>query len=371
MLQELQQIDRLIEEGELERAQIIAKSLLQKHPTSAAAHEKMGDVARARELWEDAVEWYDLARQLHDSPDISRKLAEAKRSMQAARKGGPEPELVEDTGQGRLLWLGIATAFLTLVVVLVVIGFAQSRRTEETQQAQTDVVPPTTAPRSPGLTSPSTVRSMPTERPSFGSGATVADTKPETQATENPAQHWTATPVTGRAPRRPISTARAAPTRQAALTEPVTDHDEAVINAVSSLTWGNRPMTGRVSAMVDPYTGYAMVRVTIPTSLESNNMLEEVVAQAYRVAQATVQSDEVINTITVQMIRVTPTGERVVAFRGNTSREALAAYSERTTPDFDTLWNKLFKTVWWNPTGEETPPETTGGSSASARPTTG
>ena len=184
MLQELQQIDRLIEEGELERAQIIAKSLLQKHPTSAAAHEKMGDVARARELWEDAVEWYDLARQLHDSPDISRKLAEAKRSMQAARKGGPEPELVEDTGQGRLLWLGIATAFLTLVVVLVVIGFAQSRRTEETQQAQTDVVPPTTAPRSPGLTSPSTVRSMPTERPSFGSGATVADTKPETQATE-------------------------------------------------------------------------------------------------------------------------------------------------------------------------------------------
>lgn len=371
MLQELRQIDRLIDEGELERAQIIAKSLLQKHPTSAAAHEKMGDVTRARELWEDAVEWYDLARQLHDSPDISRKLAEAKRSMQAARKGGPQPELVEDTGQGRLLWIGIGAAILTLVVVLIVIGFAQTRRAEEEQRAQVDVIPPAAAPQSPGLTSPGTVRSTRTEPPTFGSGGAVTRAEPATEARERPAEHWAATPVTGRAPRREISTRRTSTTRQEAAAEPITDHDQAVVGAVSSLTWGNRPMTGRVSAMVDPYTGYAMVRVTIPAALESTRMLEEVVSQAYRVAQATIGSDEVINTITVQMIRVTPTGERVVAFRGNTSRETLEAYSDRATPDFDTLWNRLFKTVWWNPTGEEAPPEAASDGRGAAAPATG
>src|SRR5690554_6945183 len=99
-------------------------------------------------------------------------------------------------------------------------------------------------------------------------------------------------------------------------------------------------MTGRVSAMVEPYSGYAMISVTIPQSIPVNGLVEEVVRQSWRVAVAAVRADEVITSLTIRMVRVTENGERVVAFRGNTTRRALENVNlER--PDFGTLWNQV------------------------------
>ncbi len=358
MQQELRDIDEMIDEGDLTGAQIACKSLLQQHPTSAAAHEKMGDIMYGRELWEDAVEWYDLALQLNETPGLRSKLAKAQQRVREARTG-PEPEPVEDTGHTRrLVWLGVGAAAMTLVVIMVVIGIAQSRRGRQ-DRPRSDVISDTGPGDmgSPALTSPSTVRSTRT------SPAAVGDRPLEIpRAHENPQEHWAARQVPRRAPRRAITSR----TRQEAITDPLTDHDRAVIDAVSSLTWDDeRPMTGRVSAMVDPFTGYAVVRVTIPSSLPIVGLVERVVLQAYRVAVATMQADEVVSSITVQMVRVTDRGERVLAFRGNTTRETLRNL-DTASPGFDLLWNNVFKTVWWNPQAGGAPPAAPEGEQAAA-----
>jgi len=107
------------------------------------------------------------------------------------------------------------------------------------------------------------------------------------------------------------------------------------------------------------------VRVTIPSSLPIVGLVERVVLQAYRVAVATMQADEVVSSITVQMVRVTDRGERVLAFRGNTTRETLRNL-DTASPGFDLLWNNVFKTVWWNPQAGGAPPAAPEGEQAAA-----
>jgi len=91
-----------------------------------------------------------------------------------------------------------------------------------------------------------------------------------------------------------------------------------------------------------------VVRCTIPSSLPKAGLVERVVKQAFRVAMATIQADEVVTALTVQMVYTTEQGERVLAFRGNTTRAVLQKVGT-TTPGFDVLWNQVFGTVWWNP----------------------
>ncbi len=362
MLQELREIDRLINEENLVAAQATCKKLLKEHPTSAAAHEKMGDILFERELWEDAAEWYDLAIRLAETPELRAKRSEANQRAREARTGGPVPAPVEDDGRRRLAWLGVAAAVMLVVVVLVVIGIVRSRSGETPEDVavnrpQGEVAEVT----SPGLTGPSTVRgtrNAPT--PSPGRAAEVP------RARENPERHWAAVQMPRRAPRRTISRARST----VELSGPFTDHDRAVINAVSSLTWGDdRAMTGDVHAMVDPFTGYAVVRVLVPESLPTDGLIEQVVRQAYRIAQTAVNADEVISAVTIQMVATAPSGERIVAFRGNTSRKALAQVDEER-PSFTMLWTQIFRDVRWNPLMAGEMPvaadqEATGGNAAS------
>ncbi|MEA3401189.1 MAG: hypothetical protein U9R79_08110 [Armatimonadota bacterium] len=337
---DLRGIDHLIHDGNLRPAQRACKELLQRHPTSAAAHEKMGDIMYRRELWEDAAEWYDLAIQLADTPELRAKLEDAEEQAREARTG-PEPELVEEAeaGRRRLIWLAIGAAAMVVVVILVIVGLTAGRVEVEPPPTPRATTAETGRPqRSPGLTAPSTVRGT-RSAPAPQRGGVEIPT-----ARENPQQHWAARQAPRRAPRRPISR-----TRQEEISEPVTDHDRAVIDAVSSLTWGDdRPMTGKVTAMVDPYTGYAVVRATVPQSLPRGHLVERVVRQAYRIALATVRADEAVEALTVQMVMTAPNGEHVMVFRGNTNRKTLRMVGEGR-PNFTALWNDIFKTTRWNP----------------------
>jgi len=364
MLQELRRVDALIEEGDLVSAQRLCKQLLQKEPTNAAAHEKMGDVMRKRELWEDAAEWYDLAAQLHDTEALRAKRADVLQRAKESRRSGPEPHLVDEDTSSRLkLWLGVGAAVMLLVIVGVVFGIF-SGGTPPDQPAGTRVADgdgPVTGGSS--LSAPSPVRGTRTV-PASGVGAgTGIQTIPH--ATANPDQHWSASRMPRRAPRRALST-RSTTGISASSPEPTTDHDQAVVNAVSSLTWGdNRSMSGRVNAMVEPFSSYAMVSVTIPQALPEDGIVEAVVRQAWRVAVAAVQSDEVIKSLTIRMVRVNDDGERVVAFRGNTSRAMLQAV-DTDRPDFRTLWTKVFADVWWNPEAGGNAPVVGAGASSGA-----
>ncbi len=145
------------------------------------------------------------------------------------------------------------------------------------------------------------------------------------------------------------------------MVEPITDHDRMVINAVSSLTWGDsRPLTGRVSAMVDEYQGYAVIRITIPPSVPREGMSEDIVRMAFRAARATLMADESIYAMTVQIVRGMSTGSGTagmeIMWRGNASRRRVEEFS-RSGGDVGTLLTQVFAAVRWNPSLTAIAPE--------------
>ncbi len=367
MEQELQEVESLIEEGDLARAQVLCKQLLQKHPTNAQAHEKMGDIMRKRYMWEEAAEWYNLAAQLQDSEALRAKRADVLQRAKESRRGGVEPHLVDEDTTSRLtLWIGLGAAAMLLVIAA--IAFSIFGGEEEPEQIVVDPggIGAIDAPGGsgiPSLTPPSPVRGSQTPSGggvTGGAGGAAAGANGGAGSRAIPGGQWRAQDLPRspqqRAPRRPVTT-RSTSGISPESPEPRTDHDQAVISAISSLTWGdNRPMTGRVDAMVDPFSGYAMISVLIPEAMEERGLVEAVVRQAWRAARAAVQADEVINSLTIRMVRVSEEGERVVAFRGNTTRNMLQAV-QTDRPDMEMLWNNIFAGVWWNPDAGGTPPQ--------------
>ena len=345
----LSEIADLTAAGDYPEAQSVCQRLLRDHPTSAALHEQMGDLLYARELWDDAAEWYDLADQLGDSLDLKQKMHDAQRHDRAARMGGPDDDDEEQRAASRrnthLMMLGVAAALVTVVAVVLVIGWLRSRGGE---------APPTTLAGSQMTTRDGIsggLRSLSGTAPPRG---IVASPRAPGSGVSRPYAHaqpggdWSASLPSARAPRRNPTT-----TQIETMVEPITDHDRMVINAVSSLTWGDsRPLTGRVSAMVDEYQGYAVVRVTIPPSVSRAGLAEDIVRMAFRVARATVMADEAINAVTVQIVRGVSTGRgsasMEIMWRGNASRRRLEEYS-RSGDDVGTLLTQVFAAVRWNP----------------------
>ncbi|HCA47057.1 MAG TPA: hypothetical protein DEP45_06710 [Armatimonadetes bacterium] len=368
MEQELQEVESLIEEGDLARAQVLCKQLLQKHPTNAHAHERMGDIMRKRYMWEEAAEWYALAAQLQDSEALRAKRADVLQRAKESRRGGVEPHLVdEDTTSRMTLWIGLGAAAMLLVIAAIAFSIFGGEKEPE----RVVVAPGGPALQGPGgsgipsLTAPSPVRGSQTppgggaSRATGGATGAAGAAGGADGARANPQEQWRAQELPRapqqRAPRRSVTTRSSAGISPDS-PDPRTDHDQAVINAISSLTWGdNRPMTGRVDAMVDPFTGYAMISVLIPQAMEEQGLVEAVVRQAWRTARAAVQADEVIRSLTIRMVRVSEDGERVVAFRGNTTRAMLQAVGT-DRPDMEILWNNIFAGVWWNPEAGGVPP---------------
>ncbi len=352
--QELIRLDGLLAAGDYSGATSTCQALLHRYPTSAALHEKMGDILMARELWDDAAEWYDLARQLHASPRLDDKIAQARIRARAARKGASEQPVSRWPQLWVLVGLGIAAALTITVAVLLVTGWLRARERPQAAQAPTTAEEAvggfTPGSGSGGLATtglPRAVRSSPAAPGSSASNQPAAQ--------EIPGGHWAAGAPPQRAPVRDRQA-----TRIESLTEPITDHDRLVINAVSSLTWGDdRPLTGRVDAMVDEFQGYAVIRVSVPPGVPLASLSRQIVTMAYRVGLTAVRADEAITALTVQMVRARASGSEgavmEIVWRGNASRRNLEQYSG-SADDVEALLTLVFAAVRWSP--ELAPPAT-------------
>ena len=134
----------------------------------------------------------------------------------------------------------------------------------------------------------------------------------------------------------------------------MSNRDRLLSRGLEGITWPTgEALSWRVQAVVDDYTGYAMVTVALPPGLRTADLPGTVIDMAYKLAVATIQADKGIQSVTIRLLMdVDVDGKRIslLAFRGNTTREHLDYYLKRgLQPDRDTIWSHVFATTWWNP----------------------
>lgn len=334
----LGEIALLIEGRNLERAQSLAQQLLLQHPNSAGVHSALGDIAAARHQHREAIEWYELSLRLDQNQTVRERLARARDMLDEERFREFEEE--NPPRDKRPLIIGGAIAgFLLLALIVALIASSMSRR----ERQPTTVIGPggrpvvrTNQPAEPGKSAaPAGVASRPGTRPGaagpsgVGAGSAVAPAGPET----------------------PAGGLRVTQSVDA----PMADRDVLLTRSLAAMTWGNGEALGwRVMALMDPFTGYVLISLEVPPGMRGQDLFPPVIDMAYKLAVAAINADRGIDSLTVRVI--TPLQDdkgrtmELVAFRGNTTREALDYYLKRgVTPDQQTIWSHVFATTWWNP----------------------
>jgi len=332
----LTEIALLIERRNFERAQSVAQQLLLQFPNNATVHAALGDVASARHLHREAIEWYELSLRLDQNQEIRERLSRQRDLLDEERLHDEED--TEAARDNRPMLIGaVAAGLILLVLAIVLIGSAVRNR--QRPPAETAAIPARPGMRSDqpapvtGQTTPTAPRpgSRPGQQVPYGVGAGAAQSPP-----------GPSTPAGGLNVTQSVDA-------------PMADRDVLLTRALSSLTWPNGdPLGWRALALMDPFTGYALITVEVPPGMRSDNLYLPVINMSYRVAVSAIQSDRGIDSLTVRMLtQITDERGRhvqLVAFRGNTTREALDYYLKRgIEPDPRTIWSHVFATTWWNP----------------------
>ncbi len=343
--EQLAEIRELIARGELAQAQRLVQENLAQYPHSAALHALMGDIAAARRQPREAIDWYALSLRLEDNPEV-RAHMQQQQELLAAVVSEEEPSEPALTRQ-RLVWM-IVGGFVAVALILTGLGILASRR-------------PPSEPRRP-FAAP--VR--PAEQPLMGPGR-AASPPP---ALVSPSRPPSAASVPAPAPSaRAAAPAPSVPTPGGnvlitqSLEAPLSDRDRLLTQALSGVTWPTGEALGwRVQAIVDDFTGYAMITVQTPRSLRMADVPGVIIDMAYKIAVAAIQADRGLLSLTVRILMpVESDGKKkiLLAFRGNTTREHLEYYLKRgQQPDRNTIWNHIFATTWWNPSISAASPET-------------
>ncbi len=318
--------------------------LLRAHPTNAELHVAMGDIYAAQQLWPEAAQWYELAQQLGGTPGLAGRLENARRQAESRRHAAPIiPELPLPPRRSRWLPVAVITVSSLLVVLAAFVLLTGGPK----------------LPRHRAITAPTTPP-LPSSAPVYGASGTAIKPRSVSQPQVAPAL-----PRTARAPAyKGAATAQTVtgPTVARApvvitqkVSTPATDRDLYLMETVGSLSWPDgRPMSRSVSAVVDPFTGYAVITFALPPALTADNIKATVALQAYKAAVVAFRSDAGINSLTIRCL-ATLAGERgahttVVAFRANTTRATIEYWNKlHGEPGMDVIWNEVFGEVWWNP----------------------
>jgi len=341
----LAEIRELIARGELAQAQHRVQESLAQHPHSAVLHALMGDIAAARRQPREAIDWYALSLRLEDNPEVRARLQQ-QQELLAAVTADAQPAEPTSTRQ-RLIWM-IVGGFIAVALILTGLGILASRR-------------PPSEPRRPSV---APVR--PAEQPF--TGPSQAASPPRTVVAPSRPPSAASAPLPAPSARAAVpAPAMPAPSGNVLITQsleaPLSDRDRLLTQALSGVTWPTGEALGwRVQAIVDDFTGYAMITVQTPRSLRIADVPGVIIDMAYKIAVAAIQADSGLLSLTVRILMpVESDGKKkiLLAFRGNTTREHLEYYLKRgQQPDRNTIWNHIFATTWWNPSVSAASPET-------------
>lgn len=297
----------------------------------------LGDCHAAGGRWQEAVHWYEESLAGQYDPEVARRLEVARASLAAL---GAPPRRVP-------VYAIVGLAALVLIVAGVVVYLARPGRSTdvrpETRAGRpTPVAPPAgpATPRGPELAT-RTVEPLPVGPATGGRRAPGA--------TPSPARR---TP----SPRAPTMPPALPPVKITKTVEaPTTDEDHFLTQLLGTLNWPDgTPLSGDALVQFDPYTGYAFVTLNIPRALSSGDLVKVTLDAAYGASVTLMKGSPSVRFVTIRALYTSArAGEKartVVAFRGNTSREAME-YWERLDrrPDAQEMWYQAFASCWWNP----------------------
>lgn len=295
----------------------------------------LGECCAAGQRWTESARWYEQALAAGYDATVADELEEARR--QAARLAA---------GRGRAL-LVAAGVLAVVALVIVVAALLQWRSaTSPAREPAKAGVPVAVTPRLPALA---------------GRGSRASAAAPQVQATQpTKPQALSGPPAPG--PRVPTPATASTP-RPAALPPvkvtqtvraPKTDEDEYLTQLLSVMSWPDgTPLSRQALVQFDPYIGYAFVTLTIPGSLRSGDLLRATLDAAYGAACALLKGAPQVRYVTVRAVYRLVKGadsRTVVAFRGNTSREAYEYWQRlKRRPSLQEMWSQVFASCWWNP----------------------
>ncbi|MEN6546403.1 MAG: tetratricopeptide repeat protein [Armatimonadia bacterium] len=343
--EQLSEVLLLVERRNLDRAQELAQRLLLHYPNNAPVHAAMAEVASARHEHREAIEWFELALRLEPSQRWRERLSRERDLLDETRLAGFEEARPRELDKRKLLIAGIGGLLLLVLAIALIAGLSGGGQRGEGARAGGRVRPSgrAGAPAGEQPAVPKTTATAP--------GRTVAGGRPATQAgTTSPT--LTPTPTTGaETPRTNMPPVRITQNVEA----PMSDRDVLLTRALAGLTWPSGKAAGQdLQAVLDPFTGYSMITVKLPTGTSRADIYGTVIDMAWKLAVAATRSDDGVDAITIRVLADIENDQRrqstLVAFRANTSREAVDYYLKRSVqPDRQTLWNHVFATVWWNP----------------------
>lgn len=336
---EISHINLLLDQGEVDRARHQAQEVLLLHPNSAVIHALMGDIAAARREAREAIDWYELSLRLERNPAVQSRLDRQREQLERQAETEIDQLLAPPPNRQRVLVLGLIGGLVVLGILIAIIAGVRASRGGER--------------RTGGRATPS--------RPASRTGAPGAPVAglPGTGPATYPAPAIGGRPAVSAAPRPSVGTP-APPTIGGAvrITEsieaPLSDRDRLLGQALSGITWGTGEQLGwRVMALVDDFTGYALLNVEVPPGVQRVDLSGTVTDMAYRLAVAAIQADSGVQSLTVRVTVQVEANDRnamLLAFRANTTRDHLDYYLKRgIQPDRQTIWDHVFATAWWNP----------------------
>jgi len=306
----------------------------------------LGDCAAAGHRWREAVQWYEQALAARYEPSLAERLEEARSQLHQRPRMPPARAL-------------IVAAVVIVVMAMAIGGYAllSLRRPAPTSSTRAAGQPvrtlpmPTTRGRQPYATG-SGVPAATSVPPAPGPALRQQQPRPGTRLSPSQAQAKT--------------TPGLPPVHITKMVEaPATDEDHYLTELLGALNWPDgTPLNSEAVVQFDPYTGYAFVTLSLPRSLPSTNLVNTVLDASYAAAVALVKGLSTVRFVTVRVLYTVAQPDRkartVVAFRGNTSRDAVQ-YWERLhrRPNYEEIWYEAFGSCWWNPqvpTGTGGPP---------------